>query len=246
MREPRSTYHELADVDDYTKILTRSPMPFCRRDTAIQNCFSNTVIPSRSPFEALRRPATVSVLPSAESVYRRHACENSVLIGLAPSVYIAANFLPSSSQRDIELFLMHCGIALDRDQAAQIGLDLPEHVAFGAAQGLGHIGVDAEDDLVVMVDVFRDAARLGQDFIADRLRAFDHAASAAIRAGRAERAFERLFDAFARDGHQAEVVELENLRRRSVAAQFLFERLHDFLAVLALFHVDEVEHDDAA
>src|SRR5262249_18356253 len=98
----------------------------------------------------------------------------------------------------------------------------------------------------VVVDVFRNAARLGQDFIADRLRAFDHAASAAIRAGRAERAFERLFDAFARDGHQAEVVELENLRRRAVAAQLLFEGLHDLLAVLALFHVDEVEHDDAA
>ena len=70
--------------------------------------------------------------------------------------------------------------------------------------------------------------------------------SAAIRAGRAERAFERLLDALARDGDQAEIVELENLRRRAVAAQLLFERLHHLLAVLALFHVDEVEHDDAA
>src|SRR5262245_51404407 len=34
-------------------------------------------------------------------------------------------------QRDIELFLMHCRVALDRDQAAEIGLDLREHVAFG-------------------------------------------------------------------------------------------------------------------
>src|SRR5262245_60759395 len=139
---------------------------------------------------------------------------------------------------------MHCRVTLDRDHAAQIRLDLSEHVAFGAAQGFGHFGVDAEDDLVVMVNVFRDAARLGQDFITDRLRAFDHAASAAIRAGRAEGAFQRLFDAFARDGHQAEVVELENLRRRAVAAQFLFEGLHHLLAVLALFHVNEVEHDD--
>src|SRR5262245_4105439 len=152
----------------------------------------------------------------------------------------------SSGERDVELFLMHCRVTLDRDQAAQISLDLREHVAFGAAQRFGHLRVDAEDNLVVMVDVLRDAARLGQDFVADRLRAFNHAASAAIRARGAERALERLFDAFARDGHQAEVVELENLRRRAVAVQFLFEGRHHFLAVLALFHVDEVEHDDPA
>src|SRR5262245_44745554 len=141
---------------------------------------------------------------------------------------------------------MHCRVTLDRDQAAQISLDLREHIAFGAAQRFGHLRIDAEDNLVVMVDVFRDAARLGQDFVADRLRAFNHAASAAIRARGAERAFERLLDAFARDGYQAEVIELENLRRRAVAAQLLFEGLHHLLAVLALFHVDKVEHDDAA
>src|SRR5262245_56190726 len=141
---------------------------------------------------------------------------------------------------------MHCRVTLDRDHAAQIRLDLREHVAFGAAQRFGHLRVDAEDNLVVMVDVFRDAARLGQDFVADRLRAFNHAASAAIRARGAERAFERLLDAFARDGHQAEIVELENLRRRTVAVQLLFEGRHHLLAVLALFHVDEVEHDDPA
>src|SRR5215468_1339228 len=141
---------------------------------------------------------------------------------------------------------MHCRVTLDRDQAAQISLDLREHVAFGTAQRFGHLRVDAKDNLVVMVDIFRDAARLGQDFVADRLRAFNHAASAAIRARGAERTFERLLDAFARDGYQAEVIELENLRRRAVAVQFLFEGRHHLLAILALFHVDEVEHDDSA
>src|SRR5262245_52024425 len=117
----------------------------------------------------------------------------------------------SSGQRDVELFLMHRRVTLDRDQAAEISLDLREHVAFGAAQRFGHLRVDAEDNLVVVVDIFRDAARLGQDFIADRLRALDHAASAAIRTRGAERAFERLLDAFARYGHQAEGVGLKNL-----------------------------------
>src|SRR5262245_25783540 len=141
---------------------------------------------------------------------------------------------------------MHGRVALDRNQAAQISLDLRQHIAFGAAQRFGHLGVDAEDDLVVVVNIFRDATGFGQDFVADRLRALDHAASAAIRAGRAERAFERLFDAFASDRHQAEVVELENLRRRAVAAQFLLQRRHHLLAVLALLHVYEIEHDNAA
>src|SRR5215813_6220884 len=141
---------------------------------------------------------------------------------------------------------MHGRVALDRDQAAQISLDLRQHVAFGTAQRFGHLGVDAEYDLVVVVNVFRDAAGFGQDFVADRLRAFDHAASTAIRARRAERAFERLFDPFARDRHQTEIIKLENLRRRAVAAQLLLQRRHHLLAVLALFHVYEIEHDDAA
>src|SRR5262245_40046866 len=135
--------------------------------------------------------------------------DNAILDLLSSILYPRS----SSGERDVELFLMHCRVTLDRDQAAQISLDLREHVAFGAAQRFGHLRVDAEDNLVVMVDVFRDAARFGQDFVADRLRALNHAASAAIRAGRAERALEGLFDAFASDRHQTEIVELENLRR---------------------------------
>src|SRR5215813_13649155 len=69
------------------------PTPFCRRDTAIQNCFSNTVIPSRSPFGVLRRPATVSVLPSAESVYLRrtlNASDFHSIVNASPSHFAVA------------------------------------------------------------------------------------------------------------------------------------------------------------
>src|SRR5262245_47985017 len=114
MREPRSTYHELADVDDYTKILTRSPMPFCRRDTAIQNCFSNTVIPSRSPFGALRRPATVSVLPSAESVYLRRTLN-------ASNFHSTVNASPS-----------HFAVALAEPEGNSTAVSFPSVVYFAS------------------------------------------------------------------------------------------------------------------
>src|SRR5262245_11578908 len=69
------------------------PKPFCRRDTAIQNCFSNIVIPSTSPFGVLRRPTTESVLPSAESVYLRRALNSSVFhstVNASPSHFAVA------------------------------------------------------------------------------------------------------------------------------------------------------------
>src|SRR5262245_33445925 len=69
------------------------PTPFCRRDTAIQNCFSNTCIPSRSPFGVLRQPATVSVLPSAESVYLRrtlNASDFHSTVNASPSHFAVA------------------------------------------------------------------------------------------------------------------------------------------------------------
>src|SRR5262245_59303686 len=60
---------------------------------AIQNCFSNTVIPSRSPVGVLRRPATVSVLPSAESVYLRrtlNASDFHSTVNASPSHFAVA------------------------------------------------------------------------------------------------------------------------------------------------------------
>ncbi len=60
------------------------------------------------------------------------------------------------------------------------------------------------------------------------------------------RALEALLDALAGNGHQAEIVELENLVGSPVGAHGFFEGLHDFLAVFALIHIDEIDHDDSA
>src|SRR5262249_22964656 len=50
----------------------------------------------------------------------------------------------------------------------------------------------------------------------------------------------------ARNRHQAEIVELQNLVGRAIGPHGFFERLHHLLAILALVHVDEVHHDDPA
>jgi hypothetical protein len=55
-----------------------------------------------------------------------------------------------------------------------------------------------------------------------------------------------LLHPLARDHDQAEVGDLQRLRRRAIPLQLLLHRLEHPLAVLLLLHVDEVEHDDAA
>src|SRR5262247_241453 len=73
--------------------LTNVSHVFHSRDTAIQNCFSNTMIPSTSPFGVLRWLAVVSVLPSAESVYLPRTLNSSAFpstVNASPSHFAVA------------------------------------------------------------------------------------------------------------------------------------------------------------
>ena len=88
--------------------------------------------------------------------------------------------------------------------------------------------------------------RFHQDLADHRLHALDVAGAFAIGARRAQRPLQTLLHALAGDRHQTEIVELENLVRRLVGSHGFFERLHHLLPVLALVHVDEIDHDDAA
>src|SRR6202166_4963022 len=84
------------------------------------------------------------------------------------------------------------------------------------------------------------------DFVAQRGNGFDHARAGAIRAGLAKHALESLLGALASDAHQAEFVEAQRFRRRFIFFEGLLQREQNFVAVAALFHVDEVDHDNAA
>src|SRR5262249_44959144 len=141
---------------------------------------------------------------------------------------------------------MNGRVALNRYDAAEMRFDFSQNITFGITQGFGDFRVYTQDNFVVAINIFRDAARLGKDLIADRLSRFNHAGAAAIGTGRAERALKRLFDPFSGNRDKTEIVELQDFRWRAVASEFLLQGLHHFLPVLALFHIDEIEHDDAA
>ena len=112
-------------------------------------------------------------------------------------------------------------------------------------EGLADFRVNTQED-VLALHVLGHLAHLDINFVADGRDRFYVASRFAMRAGRADGALERLLDALASDGDQSEIIELEDLRRSAIVAQFLFEGLHDALAVAALVHVDEIDDDDAA
>src|SRR5262245_22017272 len=60
------------------------------------------------------------------------------------------------NQCNVELLLVDGRVALDRHDAAQLRLDLRQHIAFGGAQSLRDFGVDPKDDFVVIFDIAGD------------------------------------------------------------------------------------------
>jgi len=62
------------------------------------------------------------------------------------------HFQAFSGKRDIELLLMDCRIALDRDHSAKVGLNLVEDVTLRTPQGLCHLRIDPQNDFVMSID----------------------------------------------------------------------------------------------
>src|SRR5262245_24292001 len=131
------------------------------------------------------------------------------------------------------------------DVAAERLLQILEHGALLVAQRARDVGVHAQNQALA-VEIGADLLHLGKDLVADRRARLDDGAPCAIRARLGEHALEALLDPLARDDHQAEIRDLQRLRRRAIFAKLLLHRLEDLLPVLLLLHVDEVEHDDPA
>ena len=137
------------------------------------------------------------------------------------------------------------GSRLDEDGLADHLLHLLQPLAPERLELLDDLGVDAQHDIAA-VEVLLHLAHLDVDVVADGDGRFDHAGAGADVAGGGEGALERLLDALAGDGDQAEVIELKNLGWGAIGLELFFEGGHDAVAVLALVHVDEVDDDDAA
>ena len=136
-------------------------------------------------------------------------------------------------------------VAFDENGAAEDFFEFFEVLIVLGFEDLGDVRMNAQHD-VLALESFGDFLRFDEDFAHHSLHAFDIARAFAMRARGAESALEALLDAFAGDGHQAEIVELQNFVRRFVGAHGFFESLHDALAVFALVHIDEVDDDDTA
>src|SRR5229473_3371145 len=149
---------------------------------------------------------------------------------------------------DVVLLPMQRGVGLDDDVLVRGLLELINQHGFACLQSFGDFGMHAQREIrrVVVGGGDGHLARFRLNFVAERGDGLHHAGAGAVRARLAEHAFEGLLGALAGDADAAEFIEGQRLGWSFVLLEGLLQRHKNFLAVAALFHVDEVNHDDAA
>src|SRR5229473_1961193 len=149
---------------------------------------------------------------------------------------------------DVVLLPMQRGVGLDNDVLVRGLLELINQHGFARLQSFGDFGMHAQREIRRFVVGACDGhlARFRLNFVAERGDGLYHAGASAVRARLAEHALKRLFGAFARDADEAEFVEGQRFGWGFVLLEGLLQRHQNFFAVAALFHVDEVDHDDSA
>jgi hypothetical protein len=111
----------------------------------------------------------------------------------------------------------------------------------------GRMHHDAELEIRFVARAFlQDFLELALDFHAHGDGALDLAAALAIRAVVIDGGAHAFGVALARHFHQAELRDGQDVRLGLVAAQAVLHALIDLLLVAARFHVNEIEHDEAA
>src|SRR5262249_35156891 len=108
----------------------------------------------------------------------------------------------------------------------------------------GHVGIHADHHVTLKVPCH--LAQLDVNLVANDSHKLNHTRGLTGGTRLAQSALQRLLDALARNRHQAKVVKLQDLRRRAIRLEHLFERLHNLGTVAAFVHVDKVDYDDAA
>ncbi|SOE48391.1 hypothetical protein ODI_R1411 [Orrella dioscoreae] len=104
-----------------------------------------------------------------------------------------------------------------------------------------HLGVDRRG--VFLHGLFLDQA---QDVQGAGFRVADHAGAVAARAGDVRALVQRRTQALARQFHQAETGDLAHLHAGAVEVQRVAQAVFHRALVLAVLHVDEVDHDETA
>ena len=127
---------------------------------------------------------------------------------------------------------------------ALLEFDLGDFLALFVQQERGHFHRNLAQHRrgVVLHRLFLDDA---QDLERRAFGVADVAGAAAARAGDRRALAQRRFQALAAHFHQAELADRAELHAGAVLAQGIAQAAFHFAAVLRLFHVDEVDHDQA-
>src|SRR5471032_425953 len=134
----------------------------------------------------------------------------------------------------------------DQDHGNAVAVfDLQHFAALFVQQESGDVDrhLDVDGGRVFLHRLFLDDA---QDLQGRRFGVADVAGAGAARAGHMRAFGQRRTQALARQFHQAEAGNLAHLHAGAVVVQRVLQALLDFALVLGHFHVDEVDHDQAA
>src|SRR6185436_19714244 len=124
--------------------------------------------------------------------------------------------------------------------------DSPQDLSLRTSQSSRDFRIQSQNDLITFATVRScQASRFFEDFVTDSLRRLKQSRTLTNLAWRAQSTLERLLHALASHDYEAEIVERKYLCRRLVVSECVLQSRHHSLPVAALFHVDQIEHDDA-
>src|SRR5262245_37960597 len=181
--------------------------------------------------------------PSASAISRPMPPPAPVTIATLPSSI--SDLRCRSHQNDVELLLGVARLDLHRHRLADEVAEHRERLRLLLEEEVDH-ALRGEDAVLPRVELPRLAQDLAQDLVAHGARRLQDAAPGAGRERLAQDVLERFAGALARHLDQAELGEAVQGHLHPVARERLLEFGEHRRAVVPVYHVDEVEHDDAA
>ena len=94
------------------------------------------------------------------------------------------------------------------------------------------------------IDGSRNLLRFLQNLAKHRGDRFHLSCAFAVWARCAQRPFQTLLDLLSSNRHRAEIIKLKDLVGSAIKSHALFQSGHHTGSILALIHIDEVNHDD--
>src|SRR4051794_2206125 len=136
-------------------------------------------------------------------------------------------------------------IGFEDEVHTHVAFDLLENRIVRVVYGTVHDGIEADDDVLSLVQVVQ-FHQLAPDLERNCRIRFDPSAAAAIRTRLRQRTLETLPNALAGHLDQTELRDLQDLRLGTILPNLDLQRFEQPLAIGEILHVDEVEDDDPA